>query len=486
MKSKVTIFSALAFLLGACSTGTYVTDRYDDIYFTPGDVPPPVVVQNTTVRSTDRTSNTPVMIMSEQNDEGTLKNYILETDRPSADAHYYDMEGMELIGSDTTVYENDREINYVINNYYDADDLDFSYRINRFHRYPYYSSYYWNRYYYDPFYYPYYSWGYYDPWYYDYWYGPSFGFGFGIGWYSPWYYSSWGYPYYSHWGYGHYHGGYYGGGYYGGGYYGVRNNDVRVGRRSTPSYDYSGTALGSGNTRSVSRSATTGTVSSTGVSRQAGSSTQSATLMERRRTTADTEVSSTGRRSISTTGTELNRGAAVGQTPSVRSTTVTGTENSAVRRATAPASTGTYQNRSTTTTQQKEYTPSYSKPRTVTRSTYNSSGTSSGSSYSKPGSSSSTGVTPSNSSGTNTRSTYQSGSSYSQGSSNRSTQTYSPPSNSSTSRPSSSYSPSSSGTRSSGSYSSGSVSSGSRSSSVGSSSSGSSSRSSGGSSGGRR
>ena len=82
------------------------------------------------------------MIINEYDDNmedtNTLKNYVFESDDPSADAHYYDMEGMELVESDTVIYENDGDIDYVINNYYDADDIDFSYRINRFHRIGYY------------------------------------------------------------------------------------------------------------------------------------------------------------------------------------------------------------------------------------------------------------------------------------------------------------------------------------------------------------
>ena len=48
MKSKVTFMLASLLIVGACSTGTYVTRTYDDdIYFTPGDIMLPSVSENT-------------------------------------------------------------------------------------------------------------------------------------------------------------------------------------------------------------------------------------------------------------------------------------------------------------------------------------------------------------------------------------------------------------------------------------------------------
>ena len=46
MKSSLTYIGLLAILLSACTTGSYVTSSYtDDIYFNPGDVPPPITVE---------------------------------------------------------------------------------------------------------------------------------------------------------------------------------------------------------------------------------------------------------------------------------------------------------------------------------------------------------------------------------------------------------------------------------------------------------
>ena len=157
MKAKVTLILTSALLFGACTTGTYVTDRYDDIYFSPGDVPPPAIVEEPATRTgrSNVVSQQQVITELEENDDGSrgLKNNIFESDGHDADAYVYDMDNMQLMGSDTSVYENEGDIDYVINNYYDADDLDFTYRINRFHRPFFYGSYY-------PF---------YDPWYYDPW-----------------------------------------------------------------------------------------------------------------------------------------------------------------------------------------------------------------------------------------------------------------------------------------------------------------------------
>lgn len=98
-----------------------------------------------------------------------MNNYILDGQDAGeyVDAQLYNMDQMELQGSDTTIYYDDNEVKYVINNYYDGADVDFSYRIHRFHR-PYsrfYDPFYWNSWYYDPWYYN--SW-YYDSWYYPY------------------------------------------------------------------------------------------------------------------------------------------------------------------------------------------------------------------------------------------------------------------------------------------------------------------------------
>ena len=230
MKTKVTILAAIAFALGACTTGTYVTDRYSDVYFEPGDVPPPVAVEEP---AKEESSKSIIIQEVEENEDGTktLKNYVFE-DAELSD-QVYDMENMELIESDTTIYENDGDIDYVVNNYYDADELDYAYRIRRFHRPYFYDPFYWDSWlYYDSWYSPYYSWhhyNYYRPW--GYWHRPYLSWSFG--WHSPFYYSSWYSPYYSHYHYSPYYWG--GGHYYSHNYY---RDDIRYGRRTSPNYYY--------------------------------------------------------------------------------------------------------------------------------------------------------------------------------------------------------------------------------------------------------
>jgi hypothetical protein len=153
-----------------------------------------------------------VIIISEirDNNEGskTMNNYVFDGQDVGTypDAQLYNLDQMELVETDTTIYYDENEVKYVINNYFEGEDMDFSYRINRFHR----------PFGYDPYYYDYYGW---DSWYYPY---SRFGWSYGMGWnnwgwrsfmvfsilwvmdipinwYSP-YYSSWGwggYPYYS-------------------------------------------------------------------------------------------------------------------------------------------------------------------------------------------------------------------------------------------------------------------------------------------------
>lgn len=440
IKSKVTFFPAIAgmLLLGSCTTGSYVTDRYDDIYFSPGDVPPPVVAERAEQETNE--TDTPLVISESEGRE----NHIFTTDRPNADAHVYSMDDMELVGSDTTYLDNEGGGSTIINNYYEGDDLDFAYRINRFHRYPFYDPFYWDSWYYDPFYSPYYSWGYYD-WY---WPGSSLwfgvGMGWGLGWYSPWYspYYSWGYY---DWGY-PYHGHYYGGGYY----YNDENHSYGHRRSSYSTIDRgdygsrSSSSFRRGSTSSYrSNSVDTrqdGVIPVTGTSRRANSvsgatsssvsrSTSAGTVMEKRRATpAGSAVSVSGRRSISGTGNTQ-----IINDPSSRSTQRRNVSSSYSRQAspTVRPSNGTSYQRSSVSG--RDYTPSYSKPRTVTRSTYNNSSSSgTRSTYS----------TPSNSQ-SNSRSSYRSGTSYSKGSSSGSRPTYSAPTRSSSSyRSNSSYTPS--------------------------------------------
>ena len=84
MKSRLTILTGIALLLGACSTGSYVTGYYsDDIYFNPGDVPPPIVVEELAEETSPMpTKSGERMIISqiEENDDGsnTMNNYIFK------------------------------------------------------------------------------------------------------------------------------------------------------------------------------------------------------------------------------------------------------------------------------------------------------------------------------------------------------------------------------------------------------------------------
>lgn len=123
------------------------------------------------------------MIISDikENEEGsqTMSNYIFDANERDADALVYSMDQYDLYDSDTTVYYNDDDVKYVINNYYDGQSLDYAYRIRRFHRPYFYDPFYWDSWYYDPF--------YYDPRYYSSRYSPywSYSMGWGSRWYSP-------------------------------------------------------------------------------------------------------------------------------------------------------------------------------------------------------------------------------------------------------------------------------------------------------------
>ena len=205
MKAKFTTIGIAALFLSACSTGSYVTSSYtDDIYFNPGDVPPPITAEvvgaDQVADQLEKEKSGDKFIISQigENEDGsnTMNNYIFDGTEDDADALRYNMDQMELQGSDTTVYYDDDEMKYVINNYYDGDELDFAYRIHRFHDPFFYDPFYWNSWYYDPFYCSAFGWGY-PGWSLSW----SWGWGYpyyGWGWYDPWY--GWGYPGYG-WGY---------------------------------------------------------------------------------------------------------------------------------------------------------------------------------------------------------------------------------------------------------------------------------------------
>ncbi len=512
MKIRIYLSVAIALVISACTTGSYVSTSYvDDIYFNPGDVPPPVALEETTQQEADANlKSADRLIISEirDNEEGskTMNNYIFDEQDAGeyVDAQLYNMDQMQLEGSDTTIYYDDNEVKYVINNYYDGSDVDFSYRINRFHR-PYsrfYDPFYWDNWYWDSWYYPYsslsWSWGWgYDPWswgyspYYSSWYGGMYGmYGMYSPYYSPYSYmgwgGGWGYPYYNN--------------YWGGGYY-IDSENYRYGQRR----EYNTMVAGGGGSYRTGTSALAGdrsslksTQSRTGSavagstdSRRArsvsgadnggravreGTAIQNRTITEMRRGTTDAATRSRGTETTVTRGTVSSQN---GQSGTVtRRVTTQG-------QYTRPAA--TVKEGATRSTQSNAYTPSYNQQRTTNRSNYNVPAYSrpatttqqSESGQMKSGQERTTTVYSRPSSSSSSDRTYRSTSTYnrssSSGTSTRST--YSAPSNSgsysspsrSTSSPSYS-SPSRSSSSSSGSYSGGGSSSGGSSSSSGSSS----------------
>ena len=430
MKTKLTVISILAILVSACTTGTYMTKAYDDdIYFSPADVPPVAVVENEApareksarVSNNDTRDKKIVISQMDRNADGTssVNNYIYQPDNNSnPDSQSYNMDDQELVGSDTTAYYNDDDVKYVINNYYDENDndLDFSYRIARFH----------NPYYYNPFFYD--DWmysGYYSPWYSGY-----YGMGYGLGYYG--WYGGFGYPYsyyggyYSpfafgfggYWGggYGGYYNGYYNGfynGYYGsgGGFY---NNHQVARRRSTDmnlpntSTGYTKSANGERSTVNTGRANSNSTIDNSHSRTRSinatgdNQDTKSATIVNDRR-------SNTGRQ--------------------VNSQTQQNSTSGSARRSYEPSTTGRTYDQGRVVRQSQNYTPSYNKPRIVNQSNYNSN------SYTRPrtaGAYNQPALRSANSSSQNQsytqprssssmRQTYRSSSSYSTGSSSTGT-----------------------------------------------------------------
>lgn len=512
MKSKMIIIPVLALIFGACTTGSQLTTSWvDDIYFSPGDVPPPVVTanQDDSGNKVQKESDERIIISEiKGNQEGskTMNNYIFDGQDAGeyADAQLYNMEQMELVGSDTTVYYDENEVKYVINNYFEGDEMDFSYRIHRFHR----------PYFYDPYYFDYYAW---DPYYDPYW-GSSWSFGWGGSWGWPYY--SWGYPYsswyspfysswyapYSYYGWGGYpyyswHSPYWGG-YYGNVYY-IDRDDYRYGQRR----DYNTSALyGSG---SAGRSGGTSAALRNQDPLKSAQPGRAGVDNSGRRGSSISGVDNGGRTSRNVSGaalnsrthTELRRGTDVyntergtyGSTNAVRNTRSTQVDpeirtagQSATTQDNARRATN-YTRPATTTTgnAQDRYTPSYNQARPVTRQTYNVQGTSrpstnpqrsgtvSGTTYSRPTSTSNTYRSTSTYNRSSGNSSYTPASRPSSSSSSGSRSTYSAPSSSPSRSSSPSYTPSRSSAPSGGSI------------STGGSSSGGSSRSSSSSSGRR-
>jgi len=449
MKTKLPFIAVVAILVSACATGTYTAKTYDDdIYFSPGDVPPVALVENKApvkeksaqVTNPDTRNQRIVLSQLDKNDDGsnTLTNSVYQpgAENKNLDEQTYDMNNQDLVNSDTTVYYNDDDVKYVINNYYDDNDPDFAYRINRFYR-PFYSPFF-----YDDWYYGYggYGWGGYDPWY------GGWGYGWGYPYYG--YYSPFSFGWGGYWGGGFYGGGYfgcdyYGGGYYGGGYYGggywggsYRDNN-QVARRRTTNMNIAGGGInntpnnsgrtssqfGTNNTMQQNVQTTTGSTQNSWVenghvrSRTIDASgntqdTKNATIVNNRRPV-------TGTANSNTSGSQV-QGRSDSRTQMVRPGSNTPANT---RRSYEPSTTGSTYNQSRTARQTQNYTPSYNKPRIVNQSNFNNNTytrpRTSGSNYDRPtvrsATSGSTYSQPRSSS--SMRQTYRSSSTYSSGSS---------------------------------------------------------------------
>ena len=473
MKTKLPVIAIVAILVSACTTVTYMTKAYDDdIYFSPADVPPVAIVENETpVNEKSAKINNPdardpeiIMSQKDKNADGStaVKNYIYtpEQQNVNSDNQVYNMDDQQMVESDTTVLYNDDDVKYVINNYYDDSDnnMDFAYRIGRFHNPYYYSTFYddWSYGYYSPFYSGFYGMGY-DSWYggfgypYSYGYYSPFSFGFGGymgGGYGGYGYGGYGYGGYGYGGYGGYYGDYYGGG-YGGGFH----NDGQLARRRSTNMNLPGRGLDNSNVVKNGR-----------ISNSEGRNTQNQTSVQSNNRTPNTWIQNghvrggsadaagtnqdvknativNNRRSNPNTVNSQVQGNNPSRTPQMVRPGINTSGN--VRRSYEPSTTGRTYNQGRVVGQSQNYTPSYNKPRIVNQSSYNnnaytrpissapgsprstisnSNSGRSGSTYSQPRSSSSM------------RQTYRSSSSYSNGSSSspsRSSSSYSSPANSS-------------------------------------------------------
>jgi hypothetical protein len=484
MKTKLTVIAILATLVSACTTGTYMTRTYDDdIYFSPADVPPVAIEENDApareksaqINNNDTRDKKIVLSQIDRNTDGTstVNNYIYQPDNNgNPDNQNYNMDNQELAESDTTAYYNDDDVKYVINNYYDENDndLDFAYRINRFHRPYYYSPFFDDYWMYGGYYSPYYS-GYYGMNYgfgYDGWYG---GFGYPYNYYGG-YYSPFSFGFGGYWGFGNYSGYYngYNNSYYGGG--GGFYNDHQVARRRATDMNLPNGSNGYNKSANDVRS----TSQMGRVNGRANSNSMIENGQSRTRS-----INATGNNPDVKNATIVNdRRTNYGR--QVNSQTQQNVTSGSVRRTYAPTTTGRTYDQGRVVRQSQNYTPSYNKPRIVNQSNYNSNSytrprttgvynqptvksansTSQNQSYTQPSSSSSM------------RQTYRSSSSYSTGSSSTGTRSSSSYNRSSGNSGSTYSAPSRSSSSGSSSYGSGSSSSGSSSSGSSSGSSGSS------------
>ncbi len=431
MKTNIRLLSAILLLASACTTGSMVTsgNYSDDVYFTPGDHPP-VIASNPSSNQQPAKRATTISGLRQEEAGKIVDNYLSDKKEGNLKSDNYSL-NVDPADADT-INESDDEARYLIDNYNDGDEIDYTTRIRTFY----------NPYVYDPYWDSYYSpglgfnWGFgFGGFYgglYSNWYNPYFG-----GWYDPWYsYGGWG-GYYPYWG-GYYGGGYWGGSYWGGGYgggfdshrdryYGMQNHTGRGGSNAVRYSGYGGGASGS-----ASMGIFSGNRRMSGNAGNGSSRTSNATI--------NGGITSGGRQASGATGPVTTRQAGTRYTVdpnSTRSATIgtstmsgsarsTETITNLRRGQTSGINSGTVKQGVTTGTSQR-YTPSYSRPRTNIQSTYNSGTTRQ---YARPqssgysGNSSSRYSRPQGSSSTSGNTSV--GSSYQRGSS-RSSTTYSGP-----------------------------------------------------------
>jgi hypothetical protein len=343
MKTHFKLLSVIALIAGACSTGSMVSSRShaDDVYFTPGDNAPPMVL-NTSSQSTRQVQD-PVKssVMKQDNASKIVDDYFNKNQDNEKKSSTYRLNNQ--YSDADSLSESDNDLKATIGDYDEPDDVNYSTRIRTFD----------DPYCYDP---------YWDPYYDNY--GLYGGLGWGIGFggfygglYSPWGYGGWYNPWFYPFGFGlGYYGGRWGNGYWGNGYWGSRNG-IGGGDRYYGRQNFAGRVAGT---------STFGAGSAIG-SRMAsapGSSNSVSTRQAGTRYTVNPNLRSAG--TSGQQGTTTTRSSATlmnlrrGQTSNyVRQGTTSSVQQSATRSA-------------STSGNSQRYIPTYSRPRTNTQATYNS------------------------------------------------------------------------------------------------------------------
>jgi hypothetical protein len=420
MKRNIIIVTLIALIASACSTSVQMSGRYvDDLYYWPGDAPlEEAEAVMPSIGSDDKKVDNDMLIISEvgKDEKGnkTLDNYIYSEDEPDwyKNVQAQNIENINKAEEDTLAIPTEEGGNYIVNNYYLDDNSYFSYsdRIRRFH----------NPYYYDPFWDNSFSWGWGDPFYsWNYPYSSYYGWN-SWGWdpwynswgYSPYCYNSWygGYnnwysPYYSNHNFGHHNQNWNNDNF-------RRDDNVTSNRRSrNPNAIYGGGSLNSssvGRNNNASGVTTLNksvsmdkrrTVINEGDNQLKSASTAQETqkrngaiLTEKRRNTANANSapSNLERKVVGNSGTSTSSPAY--RTPSQNIDRRVNSENNQLNNPSSSRS--------------SNYTPSYNKPRTNTRATYNTNRASEPTRYSSPTENRST-ITRTQQSQSNTRSNYQ-------------------------------------------------------------------------------